>query len=433
MKKLLKPIENKRKSLKDKVKQLVQGITKKRRVLMFLLLPFVALGVWFLYNKNHTKTTYAADPLVVTYEGSGPPAPMFNITGMIPGDEVVKTFNVRNDDGPAAVTVKIDGLKVNETNSYAGILDVEITDLGSTTYFNGKLQGFFDAPLITLGPLAPNADKNFRVKVKFPLSAGNEYQDAMVTFNIMWLAETGPTPPPGPTDTPTPGAIVLPAECSSLQGKITKVVEGTDGDDNINATNDSELILAKNGNDRISGLGGDDCIVGGQGADRIRGGQGNDIILGNEGNDDIDGNDDNDTIYGGSGDDEVDGGANNDKIYGGTGKDDIDGSVGDDYIEGNENDDTLNGGPGNDTIYGNDGDDDIEGSEGNDVIYGGNGNDNIEGESGLDQLFGEAGDDEIEGGSQNDTLNGGANTDSLDGDSGTDTCTEGEILSSCEL
>jgi hypothetical protein len=425
--------------------KLVHKITFKtrwQRGLMLILLPFVILGSLFIYQRNKASNVYAVDPLIVTYNGNGPQLPMFVVDNMLPGDEVEKVFNVKNG-GPDTLLVKMDGIKTQETLSFAGILDVEITDvLTSANLFTGKLQTYFDLQPLSLGNIGPGADKDFRVKVKFPLTAGNEYQEAKVLFNLIWTAEKGNVPtikltpttkPPKHSPTPTSGPIVLPAECSSLQGVITKVIEGTNGNDNIVASNASELILGKGGNDRIFGLGGDDCIIGGGGEDTLRGGQGKDIITGGENDDDINGDDDDDTIYGNDGNDKIDGKSDDDKIYGGAGEDEIDGGVGNDYIEGNTGDDEIEGWSGNDNIYGNEDNDDIDGGQGIDLIYGGIGNDTIDGGSGTDQLFGEAGDDTIEGGSDNDSLSGGVNSDSLDGEQGKDTCTQGENNTSCEL
>ncbi|KKR28936.1 hypothetical protein A2715_05875 [Candidatus Woesebacteria bacterium RIFCSPHIGHO2_01_FULL_39_32] len=358
----------------------------KKRFLLFLLLPFVFYGFYFVYSQHNSRgvETYAVDPLIVTYTPEGPPPnpPMFVVTNMLPGDEKQKDFNVKNDSGEDE-SVTMDFVKTDEYKAFAGILDVEVTELTSTLIFSGKLQALFDAPLFNLGNFPAGADKSYRVKVKFPSSAGNEYQEARVIFNIIWQ-----------TDAP---GIELPPECQHLSGVITSVIEGTEGNDNINGTIANEFILAKGGNDRIDSNGGHDCVVGGEGNDRIYSGSGDDVDLGGNGND---------RIRSGSG---------NDKVWGGTGNDDID------------------VGSGNDLAYGNEGEDDIDGGDGDDEIYGGSENDEIRGGSGNDKLYGEAGDDKIRGNSGDDLLDGGLDLDNLRGNSGTDTCIGGETTSSCEL
>ena len=376
---------------------------KIRRTLALILLPFVSFGLFLVIkNAQLSRSAYAVDPLVVTYAGGPPPNPMFVVTDMLPGDEVEKVFNVKNDS-PDPQNVIMDGIKTEEVGDFAGILEVLITDEVPNTYFSGTLQDFFDSPPISLGTFPSGSDKNFRVKVKFPSGAGNEYQNAKVVFDIIWKSESAPPP------------IELPEECRHLAGIITTVIEGTEGDDFILGERASELILAKGGRDYVLASKGDDCIVGGEGNDYLLdGSDGNDVIIGGPGNDRIDGSDDKDIIYGNGGGDSIEGGNNEDLIYGGEGNDVID------------------SGGHDDKVYGEGGDDNIQGGSENDEIYGGVGADNIEGESGNDKLYGNEGDDNLDGGSGLDFLNGGPDTDTLNGGSNTDTCINGEIVSSCE-
>lgn len=222
------------------------------------------------------------------------------------------------------------------------------------------------------------------------------YSDiALAANNFFGAAASYGDDPGGGGGGPEP--IELPAECSSLAGQITAIIEGTPEDDDLKGTSANELILGYDGNDKIDGKGGNDCIVGGSGNDKLEGGSGNDVILGGAGEDDIEGGNDRDIIYGGL------------------------------------DNDTIEGGNGDDELFGEDGDDEIEGGAGVDVIRGGPGNDIIEGGSGNDDIRGNEGDDTIEGNSGDDLLSGGDDTDDLDGGSGTDTCLSGETLNSCEL
>src|SRR3989344_3765666 len=336
----------------------VQGRTLhvvERRILLFVLLPFVLYGLYYVYENTNSKgiKTYAQDPLIVSYQGGPPPNPMFSVSDMFPGDEVEKIFNVENDS-PEEEGVTMDGIKTQELKAFAGILDVEIAEVASSTpIFSGKLQAFFDSPPITLSSFPAGSDKNFRVKVKFPFDASNDYQEAKVVFNIVWQTTSAP--------------IVLPPECAQLAGVITSVIEGTEGNDRIRGTVASELIIAKGGEDRVDAGRGDDCIVGGEGSDRdLDGGEGSDIILGGNGNDDIDGGSGNDTIYGNDGNDHIDAGAGDDTVYAGFGNDKID------------------GGAGKDKLYGEEGNDDLRGDSGNDYLDGGPDIDVLRGNTGTD-------------------------------------------------
>ncbi|SLN60138.1 Hint domain-containing protein [Roseisalinus antarcticus] len=76
-------------------------------------------------------------------------------------------------------------------------------------------------------------------------------------------------------------------------------VEGTDGDDVIDAAYDGDPECDKVDNDDALPAGGDeDLIVAGKGDDTVVAGAADDVVYGGEGNDDLKGGDGNDTIYG---------------------------------------------------------------------------------------------------------------------------------------
>lgn len=380
-----------------------------RRSLAIYLAPFVLVGLFLVYkNALATRSAYGVgDPLIVTYTPEGPtPQPtggpaIFYVTNMLPGDEKEKDFNVKNDSNENE-SVTMDLIMTDEEKEFADILDVTVTELPSTVIFNGKLQALLDAPLINLGNFPAGSDRTYRVKVVFPTYAENEYQKAMVVFDIIWRTQ-------GPS-------IEIPRECSFLEGKITKVVEGTEGNDFIFGTRASEMFILKGGRDVVFASKGDDIIIGGEGDDiLLDGSDGNDCIIGGLGNDKLDGSDNNDVLFGNEGDDTIDGSDDDDLIYGGSGNDTIDGGGNNDKIEGNEGNDEIEGGSGSDNIHGNLGDDDIDGSSGNDAVYGDEGNDTLNGGSGTDL---------VDGGPDNDNVSGG---------SGNDTCINGETYSYCEI
>ena len=94
---------------------------------------------------------------------------------------------------------------------------------------------------------------------------------------------------------------LVPAECDSLRGVLTRV--HVCGGGSCSGTNADELILGTAGDDEIDGKNGMDCIVGGGGNDNLNGGNDDDILIGNDGNDVLDGGPkkDSDVCYGGSG------------------------------------------------------------------------------------------------------------------------------------
>jgi len=178
-------------------------------------------------------------------------------------------------------------------------------------------------------------------------------------------------------------------------GSLGTIIDGTDGDD---------LILASDAGNTINARFGNDCILGGAL---------DDVIFGNGDDDQIFGQDGNDDIFAGGGSDIVDGGNGNDIIYGKSQNDILRGGAGDDKIFGNHGDDQL---------FGQDGNDELRGGGSDDIISGGNGNDIIYGKSQHDILTGGAGDDSIIAGGGNDVLTGDAGDDTLNGNSGIDTC-----------
>jgi Ca2+-binding RTX toxin-like protein len=195
--------------------------------------------------------------------------------------------------------------------------------------------------------------------------------------------------------------------------RITRFIDGGDGND---------TILGSFGVDKVNGGLGNDLIVTGNSRDEIEGGGGNDTIAGGN---------DSDFILGGNGDDSLIGGDGDDTIHGGAGNDSITGGDQNDFLYGNAGDDTILGGRGRDFIHGGAGHDTLDGGAQNDFIYGGAGNDTISGAGGDDVI---AGDEEsylpLPGDPQpsvtgNDILSGGIGNDTLLAHTGTDTLTGG--------
>lgn len=295
----------------------------------------MGLSSALVYQSAQVKEIYAVNPLTITYNGNSPADPMFQITNMLPGDEIIKDFNVENTS-PEEISAEMLATKTDEDKDFAQILDIEITDLsGPNIIFEGKLQSLFNSPPINLGSFPAGGDKTFRVKVHFPPSAENEFQNASVVFNIIWRTQLPESQ--------------IPPECRHLGNVITNVIEGTNKKDRINGTHESELIIAYDGSDKVDGGAGHDCIVADGGNNRLDGGAGNDVIIAGNGNNRVEGGSSNDKIYLGSGNDRAEGGSGNDEIYGGGGNDRLEGESGDDYLDGGPGHDRLDGDAGTDS------------------------------------------------------------------------------------
>nr|MDJ0509911.1 calcium-binding protein [Crocosphaera sp.] len=73
---------------------------------------------------------------------------------------------------------------------------------------------------------------------------------------------------------------------------------GTDGNDSLTGTEQTDVIDGRDGNDQISGLSKDDAISGNEGNDIINGDEGNDILFGHQGDDIVSGGAGEDVIVG---------------------------------------------------------------------------------------------------------------------------------------
>ena len=173
-----------------------------------------------------------------------------------------------------------------------------------------------------------------------------------------------PTPIPAPIPTPTPAPTPAPITAEEIDCKCPKfnapnidfnipeavpnqvknTYQGTERNDLISGSNDSDNLFGFSGDDTLFGNNGSDNLFGGSGDDKLYGGKGSnnpigsakegDLLIGDSGNDTLSGNEGNDTIYGGSDDDIAFGGKDDDLIYGEKGNDTIFGQKGSDTIIG---------------------------------------------------------------------------------------------------
>ncbi len=322
--------------------------------------------------------------LIVTFQSD----PLFNSTGMMPGDSVTRYFQVTNTIDNNPESVKIHAINFSNTPpspALAGVLYIVIGENGGSLKYGGgsptgpkTLTQFYAESDVDLGTINPGANKQFDIQITFDPNAGNEYQLTQTQFDLV-----------------VGHSFVTPAGCTTTNFNGT-VFLGTTGDDDIEGTSRNDLMIGLEGNDHFDTGGGDDCLFGGPGVDNLESGSGNDYIEGGEGNDRIRTGSGNDVAYGGAGDDDM-----------------IDSS-------------------GIDQIYGEAGDDVVEAGDSNDLVSGGEGNDTLDGGSGNDNISGGPGNDTMTGGSGGDTLIGDGDTDSAEGESGTDTC-DAETEITCEL
>ena len=188
-------------------------------------------------------------------------------------------------------------------------------------------------------------------------------------------------------------------------------IKGTNRNDNLKGTSDTDSIFGLDGDDTIDpGTGVNDFVDGGPGYDYLilnyvsvtgpysfsvrnverinfQGSNTGDNISLNGTTDDLYGNGGNDTLDAGSEDDLLDGGSGDDNLIGGSGEDTLFGESDNDILRGGEDNDFLDGGTGND---------DLNGEDGRDYLLGGDNNDTLDGGSEdyeKDTLIGGLGDD----------------------------------------
>lgn len=185
-------------------------------------------------------------------------------------------------------------------------------------------------------------------------------------------------------------------------------INGTDGDDTLNAGQAGDVLNGLDGNDTLTGGDNGDTLFGGNGEDSAFGGNGQDVLDGAAGDDLLDGGGSNDTIFGGEGRDDIFGGGSDDALFGGAGDDTIDGGGAQDVIDGGDGNDVLIDGDdgfikSTDTLFGGAGDDFFVSGGNNDQLFGGDDSDTFTFDpfTTLNQVFVDGG----EGGVDQDTLN----------------------------
>ena len=172
---------------------------KIKTILIILLLPFALYGIVFLSNKNNlTNTVQAVGNLTVTYLGLPLGAPVFNVTGLLPGGPALtRTIKVKND-GKNTSQIYVKGIRRGPTGQTDPKLETALNfDIyeGSKHLYTGKLSKFFtdsnDKNGIRLDNIQKGKTENFDFKVNFPAASGNEYQNKSVVFDITFAGNSG--------------------------------------------------------------------------------------------------------------------------------------------------------------------------------------------------------------------------------------------------
>lgn len=126
---------------------------------------------------------------------------------VLPGDSVVRTVTVINQDPNDTCSLVLDAYSNDNEEIYNGLasqLSLNI-DEGTSNWYIGTLDDFFLAGPMSLGSMPPSSTKYFDWTVALNPEAGNEYQNARTIFDFDLAFEClGPATP-----TPTPSSTVL--------------------------------------------------------------------------------------------------------------------------------------------------------------------------------------------------------------------------------
>lgn len=314
---------------------------RKKIISIFIMLLVVVPLVVYAYSEGvfQVQSTSAHNVGDFNVEWGVPDGqPIFIVANMFPGDVQERTVKIKNT-GSALRSVGAQGVKTFESLDYSNALQLVIYE-GTNFYYGAgsptgpkTLKQFFTESAtpngVKLFDLNGNSQKTVKFKVTFDPSAGNQYENAKVVFDI------------------TIGIFIeVPAQCVGIN--IQKVIYGTHRNDHLEGTNGNDLIYGFEGNDKIDGKKGQDCIIAGTGNDTVKAKGHNDIVYGDDGNDYLEGGEGSDKLFGGKGDDEIEGDKGDDYIEGNEGKDNMKGNDGADILLGGTEFDKANGGSGRD-------------------------------------------------------------------------------------
>ena len=229
--------------------------------ILFFLILLSGGKLFSLFNNNSVE---AVGDLFVDFSNN----PIFTVAHISPGQSMSKTIRIYNDADTNKL-IGIKGIKKDEKKNIASQLLITILENRKELY-GGKeeknLAQFFNDSSnpngVALTSLKPRKDTKYTIKIVFKKSAGNEYQNNMVKFDI----QVGVV-------------VVIPKKCHNLHLN-NNVVYGTKGNDRLVGTEGNDLIVGFEGSDNIDGKGGNDCILAGEGIDIVNGGAGKDMCEG---------------------------------------------------------------------------------------------------------------------------------------------------------
>ncbi len=119
-------------------------------------------------------------------------APLFAEVNLLPGDTTASRWvRVKNNSSQTTYNLGVKADNITDNNNLAGQFNFKIEDSGAI-YFQDSLSDFFSGSVIPLGAIAPGVEKYYYFQADFLPTAGNEFQETALSFDII-MGTTGPT------------------------------------------------------------------------------------------------------------------------------------------------------------------------------------------------------------------------------------------------
>ena len=157
----------------------------KKRIIVSIVALGIAIVGFFLWKQEKGEVLAVGDLTINWGVPSGDP--IFVVTNALPGDTESRQVIVTND-GSVPRDIAVRGDLLSESPFFSTILDFKISENGTDLY-TGTLADFFAATAtpssVPLNTINPSDSKTYTFEVHFQESAGNEFQNAFVIFNLL--------------------------------------------------------------------------------------------------------------------------------------------------------------------------------------------------------------------------------------------------------
>jgi hypothetical protein len=160
-------------------------------LLSLILLPFRSLGgggpTPFPTPTPIVFHSYPSSNISVNWGVINANNTIFIVANMLPGDTESRSITITNNSSSSR-PLSLKGTKTSELKNFSRILTITVFKDNSSVYGPKLLSQFFtdsnSLAGISLGTQSGHSTSTYKFVVNFPSSAGNEYQQAKVIFNL---------------------------------------------------------------------------------------------------------------------------------------------------------------------------------------------------------------------------------------------------------